>query len=97
MLRLKMQVTNVLKNAAGVPEGEQVSLCAVGADSDENKVWSKFTPLANLHYSVTNPNALGQLAIGDVVYVTLDKVAPATTVTAGGMTGLPTSLPGAGE
>lgn len=60
MLKAKMKCLSVLKSE----HGETVKLEPVHATSEENKVWSKYTPSGVLELSITNPDAHGKLVPG---------------------------------
>lgn len=59
-------------------EGEPYeNLCfqpVVGDGSKENESFSKYTPNGLLQMTVTNPNLIGQIKIGDVFYLDFTKV-----------------------
>ncbi len=70
-LTLKMRLTGATANLLG-DHNVAYRLDAVSSDSEENKVWSKYTPTGALQFTVTNKQA-AQLEPGDYL-VTLTKV-----------------------
>lgn len=44
---------------------ERVVLNAVTASTDENKTWSKFTPHAEISFTITNEQAFGAFVPGE--------------------------------
>lgn len=74
-MRAKMVVQTVDKYETS----ENIKMRAVYASkypedgSDENNTFAKFTPNADLSMSITNPNLLGKINVGDVFYVDFTK------------------------
>jgi len=85
MLKLKMNVVFVESATdpvilKGVDPSQKITMRAVTTDgAGENAAWSKWTPFGQLEFVVTNPDAFDKVAVGDVVYVTLEKVAAKTS------------------
>lgn len=48
---------------------EQVSLCPVINDSEDNKNWSKWTPSGSLSMTITNPDAWGAFEVNKEYFV----------------------------
>jgi hypothetical protein len=76
-MRAKLVVSNVVSNG----ESDRVSFRAVcksdgyGADGlDENNTFSKFSPSADLHMSICNPELVGKYKVGDTFYVDFTPV-----------------------
>jgi hypothetical protein len=73
-LVLRMTATAVDQVANGDEQQESIKLLAsIGADG-QNSDWSKWTPSGQLAFTVTNPDALGQLEAGREYNVTITPV-----------------------
>lgn len=70
-MRAKFKVQRIEKYEAM----ETVHLAAV--TDPANKTWAAFTPSGSIALSITNPGAIGHLAIGETYFVDFTK-APAT-------------------
>lgn len=68
VLRLKMLVSSVKKvvDSEGNPTAEELSLNAVYSNQAgaANAQWCKWTPSANLNFTVSNPAAFGKVLPG---------------------------------
>ena len=81
-MRAKMQVTGVEPYGEGEAQtSETLHLSAVaksegyGDDgADENNTFAKFTPTADAHLQIANPELFGKFAVGDEYYVDFTKV-----------------------
>lgn len=76
VMRCKVRVGEVLhaKNPDGSTSSERVKLYAASSGSEENKQWSKFTPVANFELYINNPAAFGKLSSGHEFYVDFTPV-----------------------
>lgn len=75
LTRMKLVVNTVAKNGGpnmGSPS-ETITMSAVISDVEgsPNKQWSKWTPEANLRYTVTNEALFGAMKPGDYFFVDL--------------------------
>ena len=77
-MRAKMYVASVTPfgpDSDGKPTCEVLTFGAVYSSqytsdgADENNTFARFTPSANLHMQVQNPDLLGKFAPGDTFYV----------------------------
>jgi hypothetical protein len=75
VLRLKMSVDSVKSVADnnGNKTQEELSLNAVYSNEEgsANKQWCKWTPVANLTMTISNPLAFGKVLPGQFVFVDL--------------------------
>jgi len=55
-------------------QAEEIYLQVVYGDTGENKLWSKWTPQGTLSFTVNNPDAMGQVLPGQLVYVDITQV-----------------------
>jgi hypothetical protein len=72
MLRLKMQVSTVKSCADqdGNKSSEELTFnAAYGPKGSANEQWCKWTPCANLSFTISNPDAFGKALPGMFVYV----------------------------
>ncbi|WP_083421857.1 hypothetical protein [Arsenicibacter rosenii] len=52
----------------------------VTADCEENKTFSKYTPVGNVDFLITNPALFGQYESGKEYYLTLTPVASDSSI-----------------
>lgn len=75
MLRLKMLVSSVkrVSDNEGNITSEELSLSAVYSNQvgSANAQWCKWTPIASLNFTVSNPDAFGQVLPGQFFFVDL--------------------------
>jgi hypothetical protein len=73
VLRLKCVVSSVksVADAEGNKSQEELALSAVYSGSEANKQWSKYTPIASLTMTISNPAAFGKVLPGQFVFVDL--------------------------
>ena len=76
IMRMKMTVSyvSVQSDINGETVHEEIWLNAVCDNSDANKDWSKYTPVGNLHFIVTNKTCFGRVKSGDTLYIDLNKL-----------------------
>lgn len=72
-LRMKCSVASVkfVCDATGAIGAEEIVLQAVYADNGPNKKWCKWTPCINFSFTISNPDAFGQVKPGAFYYVDL--------------------------
>lgn len=72
-LRMKVLASSVKQVVDG--EGnhyqDEVALNAVYTGSEANKQWSKYTPIASLTATISNPQAFGKVLPGQFFFVDL--------------------------
>ena len=72
-MRAKMKVRNILNHSATSETLQLSAVCPAGgypADgSDENNTFAKWTPRASLSIQITNPELVGQFAVGEEYYL----------------------------
>ena len=68
-VRAKFRVASLRQQyiAEGVPPQEVIELQAV--TDEANKAWSMYTPQGTISLTITNPEAVDQLALGGHFYV----------------------------
>jgi hypothetical protein len=75
-MRAKMKIVSVLRQWSS----EVLSMAAVSANmypadgSDENNTFAKWTPNADLHMTITNPELIGKFDPGMEFYVDFSQV-----------------------
>lgn len=76
IMRMKMNVSYIVQHYGvnGEVVHEEIWMSAVCDDGDSNKDWSKYTPVGNLHFIVTNEACFGRIKNGDTLYVDLNKL-----------------------
>lgn len=75
-LRCKFYVSEVAQCAyAGQsPQGEVVKLAAVNGVAGDNVDWSQWTPTGSMTLHITNPDAVGRLKAGQIVYIDISPM-----------------------
>jgi hypothetical protein len=71
-------VVNTVKRGAGndgAVQYEEITMSAVYSDKEgsPNKQWSKWTPTGQLSFTVSNPDAFGQVLPGMFLFVDLNE------------------------
>lgn len=66
---MRVQEVTHNKNSDGTTSQERVVLSAVTGNSDENKQWAKYTPVAQFTIQIDNPDAMNKLSRGHEFYV----------------------------
>ena len=74
-MRAKLKVCSLERHGEGEAITESLSFSAIYKDSyandplDEDNTYARYTPMADLRMSITNPSLIGKLSVGDVFYV----------------------------